>query len=59
VRARTVQVWRDGGYVGAVRLPQGGPDTGQVLLGISVETQDDPSPYTVTFANLDIRSLSG
>ena len=32
-------------------------DQGQVLLGIDVATLDDPPPYTVTFADVDIRSL--
>jgi hypothetical protein len=50
-------LYRSGTFVGSVRLPADRPDAGEVLLGISVETLDDPPPYTVTFANVDIRSL--
>jgi hypothetical protein len=57
VRDRTVDVWRDGGYAGAIRLPADGPTAGQVQLGISVEALDGTPPYTATFADVDIRSL--
>jgi hypothetical protein len=57
VRAGRADVYRGGGYVGSIGLPEGGPGIGQVQLGISVETPDDPPPYTVTFADVDIRSL--
>jgi hypothetical protein len=52
-------VWRDGDYAGAIRLPSNGPTKGQVQLGISVETVQDPAPYAVTFTDVDIRSLGG
>jgi serine/threonine protein kinase len=57
IRDRTVDVWRDGGYAGAIRLPADGPTAGQVQLGISVEALDGTPPYTATFADVDIRSL--
>ena len=57
VRDSRAEVYRSGVFVGSVRIPAGRPDKGEMRLGISVETLDDPPPYTVTFANLDIRSL--
>jgi hypothetical protein len=57
VRNGRADLYRSGTFVGSVALPAGQSDTGQVRLGISVETVADPPPYTVTFANVDIRSL--
>jgi eukaryotic-like serine/threonine-protein kinase len=57
VRDRTVDVWRDGNYAGAIRLPSDGPTKGQVQLGISVPAGSGSSKYAVTFADVDIRSL--
>jgi hypothetical protein len=57
VRGRTVDVYLDGTHAGAVRLPARGFTKGQVQLGIAVETLDDPGPYTVAFADVDIRSF--
>jgi serine/threonine protein kinase len=59
VRDRKLDVWRDGDYIGAVRLPEDGPDKGRVELGIEAQVQSRPqqAPYAVTFGQLDIRSL--
>jgi hypothetical protein len=50
-------VFRGGGFVGAVPLPAGGPESGQVLLGLSVAAAGSGPPYVATFADVDIRSL--
>ena len=57
VREGSAQVFRGGDFVADFKLPKGGPVKGQVLLGISVEAVDGSSPYTVTFANVEINSL--
>ncbi|AGZ43707.1 serine/threonine protein kinase [Actinoplanes friuliensis] len=57
VREGEAQVFRGGKFAGSVPLPDSGPDEGQVLLGLSVEAVDTDPPYTVTFANVDIRSF--
>ena len=57
VRSRQAQLWLGGRYAGARDLPDGGPQSGRVLLGISVLDGDDPPPYAVTFSQVDIRSL--
>ncbi|MFI7540734.1 serine/threonine protein kinase [Actinoplanes sp. NPDC049599] len=57
VRDGQAQVFRDGDFAGAVRLPKGGPDKGQVLLGMSVGAVDADPPYVVTFSNVKIRSF--
>jgi eukaryotic-like serine/threonine-protein kinase len=57
VREGSAQVFRGGDFVADFKLPKGGPVKGQVLLGISVEAVDGTSPYTVTFANVEINSL--
>jgi predicted Ser/Thr protein kinase len=56
LRDGQAQVYRAGGFVGAVRLPEDGPDEGQVQLGMSVEAVDTDPPYAVTFADVRIRS---
>jgi hypothetical protein len=56
VRDGRAEIYRSGGYVGSVHLPQDS-DAGQVRLGISVESPHGKPPYTVTFADVDIRSL--
>ncbi|MEU4219659.1 serine/threonine-protein kinase [Actinoplanes sp. NPDC026623] len=55
VRDGEAQVFRGGDFAGAVPLPADGPDEGQVLLGL--DAQADGGPFTVTFADVDIRSL--
>jgi hypothetical protein len=57
VREGEAQVFRGGDFAGSVALPKGGPDEGQVLLGLSVEAVDANPPYAVTFANVDVRSF--
>ncbi|MFI5938294.1 serine/threonine protein kinase [Actinoplanes sp. NPDC051494] len=57
VREGEAQIFRGGTFAGAIELPDGGPDEGQVRLGINVETLDTDPPYAVTFADVDIRSL--
>jgi predicted Ser/Thr protein kinase len=56
VRDGEAQVFRAGGFVGAVPLPADGPDEGQVQLGLSAETAGTDPPYAVTYANVHIRS---
>jgi hypothetical protein len=56
VRDSRADIYRDGNYVASVKIPAGERVTGQVQLGISVETLTDPQPYRVTFANVDERS---
>jgi predicted Ser/Thr protein kinase len=57
IRDSQAQVFRDGDFAGAVRLPKGGPDEGQVQLGMSVEAAGTDPPYAVTFAKVKIRSF--
>jgi hypothetical protein len=57
VRDRQAQLWFGGHYGGTQPLPDGGPQSGRVVLGISVRDGDDPPPYAVTFSQVDIRSL--
>ena len=57
VRNGRADVYRGGSFVGTVALPDDQPETGQVRLGISVEALNASPSYTVTFANVDIRSL--
>lgn len=57
VRNGRADVYRGGSFVGTVALPDDQPVKGQVRLGISVEALNDSPSYTVTFANVDIRSL--
>jgi serine/threonine protein kinase len=57
VRDGEAQVFRAGEFAGAVQLPEGGPDQGQVQLGMSVEGADTDPPYVVTFSNVKIRSF--
>ncbi|MEV6599590.1 protein kinase [Actinoplanes sp. NPDC051346] len=57
VREGEAQVFLDGGFVGGFALPAGGPDTGQVRLGLSTREDDADPPYAVTFADVDIRAL--
>jgi eukaryotic-like serine/threonine-protein kinase len=57
VQGKTVSVWQDGVYAGAVMLDTDTAVSGQVQLGISVEGGDEAPPYSVTFTGLDIRSL--
>jgi serine/threonine protein kinase len=59
VRAGSALVWVDGGYAGAVPLPGARPAAGRILLGVSEQGGDDPPPYSVTFADLEIRSIRG
>jgi hypothetical protein len=35
------------------------PNTGRILLGVMEKSGDAPPPYTVTFADLEIRTLGG
>jgi serine/threonine protein kinase len=56
VQEGQAQVFLDGAFAGAARLPENGPDEGQVLLGMSVEAVDTDPPYAVTFANVNIVS---
>jgi hypothetical protein len=57
VRDGEAQVFRAGDFTGAVRLPKGGPDEGQVQLGMTVEAAGAGPPYAVTFADVKIRSF--
>ncbi|WP_033343055.1 serine/threonine-protein kinase [Catenuloplanes japonicus] len=57
VRGHVVEVSRDGQVIGEVRLPDGGPDRGQFLLGITTTDAAKAPPYTVTFSGLDVRAL--
>jgi hypothetical protein len=57
VRDQQAQLWLGGRYAGAQPLPDDGPRSGRVVLGISVRDGDDPPPYAVTFSRVDIRSL--
>ncbi|WP_306213947.1 serine/threonine protein kinase [Actinoplanes sp. RD1] len=57
MREGSVQVFRNGAFVTDLDLPAAEPDSGQIRLGISVEAVDATPPYTVHFANVDIRSL--
>ncbi|WP_245665320.1 serine/threonine-protein kinase [Actinoplanes subtropicus] len=57
VRDGAAQVFRGGTFAGQVALPVRGPVAGQVLLGLSAETPGTGTPYAVTFAAADIRSL--
>jgi eukaryotic-like serine/threonine-protein kinase len=57
VRDQQAQLWLGGRYAGTHRLPDDGPRSGRVTLGMSVRDGDDPPPYTVTFSRVDIRSL--
>ncbi|GAB1641233.1 serine/threonine-protein kinase [Krasilnikovia sp. MM14-A1259] len=58
VRNGRAEVFRSGDFVGAVPLPADGPESGQVLLGIS---SNPPAGLlrrtTVTFADVQIRSF--
>jgi eukaryotic-like serine/threonine-protein kinase len=56
-RNGAVQLWRDGGYAGSVPLPVTLPSTGRILIGVSEKSGDAPPPYSVTFADLEIRAL--
>jgi predicted Ser/Thr protein kinase len=58
-RADTAEVIQDGTSVGSVELAEDDLDEGQVLLGISVDAVDLQPPYRVSFANLDIRTVTG
>jgi hypothetical protein len=57
VRDGEAQVFRAGDFAGAVRLPEGGPDEGQVQLGMSVDATDTDSSYVVTFSDVKIQSF--
>ncbi|ROP34178.1 serine/threonine-protein kinase [Couchioplanes caeruleus] len=57
VREGAAQVFLAGEFVGKLALPGGGPDTGQVRLGLSAEEEGAGPPYAVSFADVDIRSL--
>ncbi|MDT4992889.1 MAG: eukaryotic-like serine/threonine-protein kinase [Actinoplanes sp.] len=57
LRGQRAEIYRAGAFVGSVPIPDGEPDTGQVVLGISVDALSEPPPFTVTFAALEIRSL--
>jgi hypothetical protein len=52
-----VGVFLSGGLVGRIPLPPDSADSGQVVLGISVQSLAVPPPYTVTFADIDIEAL--
>jgi hypothetical protein len=57
LRGKRAEIYCAGTFVGFVPIPDSEPDTGQVRLGISVDTLSEPPPFTVTFAALEIRSL--
>jgi len=57
VRDGEAQVFRAGDFAGAVRLPEGGPDRGQVQLGMSVDATGTDSSYVVTFSDVKIQSF--
>ncbi|MET8153636.1 serine/threonine-protein kinase [Actinoplanes sp. NPDC049668] len=57
VRDGEAQVFRGAQFAGAVPLPAGGPDAGQVLLGLSAEGAGAAPPHVVSFSDVDIRSL--
>jgi len=57
LRDGRAEIYRGGGFVGAVDIPASEPDQGQIELGISVGAQADAPPYRVTFADLEVRSL--
>jgi hypothetical protein len=59
VRAGVVDVWLDGDYLGFARLPAGGPDAGEVRIGLSADGATADPPYAVNFVDIDIRDLSG
>jgi hypothetical protein len=56
-RNGAVQLWRDGGYAGSVPLPETLPGACRILIGVSEKSGDAPPPYSVTFADLEIRAL--
>ena len=59
VRAGVVDVWLAGNHLGSARLPAGGPDEGQVRIGLSSDGATSDPPYAINFADIDIRDLSG
>jgi predicted Ser/Thr protein kinase len=59
VRDGVAEVFLDGQSVGSATLTEADLVEGQVLLGISVSTITQRPPYTVSFADVDIRSLQG
>jgi hypothetical protein len=59
VRAGVVDVWLAGDHLGSARLPAGGPAAGQLRIGLSADGATSDPPYAVTFADIDIRDLTG
>jgi eukaryotic-like serine/threonine-protein kinase len=59
VRGQTATLWQDNRFAGSVPLPATGPRDGQALLGINVENGDEDPPYSVSFTDVEIRSLTG
>jgi hypothetical protein len=59
VRGQSATLWQDNRLAGSVPLPVDGPREGQALLGINVENGDDDPPYSVSFTDVEIRSLGG
>jgi eukaryotic-like serine/threonine-protein kinase len=50
------EIFRDHRYLGAFPLPGNDPKDGGDVLGLSVESVTDKPPYSVTYANVDIRT---
>jgi hypothetical protein len=59
VLAGVVDVWLNSDHLGSVRLPAGGPDTGEVRIGLSADGAAAAPPYAVNFVDIDVRDLSG
>ncbi|MEV4642218.1 serine/threonine-protein kinase [Actinoplanes sp. NPDC049548] len=57
VREGVAQVFLGGDFVSEISLPEGGPDAGEVRLGLIAEAEDTDPPYAATFSDVDIRSL--
>jgi hypothetical protein len=57
VQGKKASVWQDGLAAGSVMLRTDDPVSGQVQLGISVAGGDQAPPYSVGFADFDLRGL--
>jgi eukaryotic-like serine/threonine-protein kinase len=56
-RNGSVQIFLNGTFIDDVKVPESGPTGGAIKLGMSGGSSTAPSPYAVSFANVDIRSL--
>jgi len=57
VAGRGVGVFLNGASIGRLQLPPGSATGGQVVLGASVASLVVAPPYSVTFADIDVRAL--